>query len=58
MNMKTRYPAAGAFKEALKAMGFKNVVIIYGFSEDDPKGDKIRTGFESDGFLQTLGFAV
>lgn len=49
------YAAAGAFKEAIEKMGVKNVVVIYSFTEDDPRGDKVQTGFESAGYLQTLG---
>lgn len=56
MNPEDRiYEAARQFKQAIEAMGMKNVVIIYAFSEDHQDGDAIKTGFESSGYLQTLG---
>lgn len=48
------YEAVGQLKAAITQMGGKNVVVIYAFTIDTPKGDHIETGFRSDGLLQAL----
>lgn len=49
------YEACKQFKQAIEKMGKENVVVIYAFSTKHPEGDAIETGFESSGYLQTLG---
>lgn len=50
------YAAAKAFKQAIEKMGKKNVVLFYVFTEETPEGhDAVNSGFESTGYLQSLG---